>query len=51
MGGSVLNVLAARSWTPVPATVVASNVRSHHGDGTTYSVNVLYAYEVAGRGY
>ena len=51
MGGGAVKVLAARSWTPVQATVVSSDVRRHNGDSTTYSVNILYAYEVGGRQY
>ena len=50
MGGKVRKAFAARSWTPVPATVIKSDVRSHRGDdSTTYSVNVLYSYSVDGR--
>ena len=51
LGGGVLDALSARSWTPVPATVVSSHVRTHRGDSTTYSVNVLYAYRVNDKEY
>ena len=42
----------ARQWVATPAVVVSSEVRTHSGDdGPTYSVNILYRYEVAGREY
>jgi len=45
-----LKIAAARSWPVVPCQVLASGVRSHRGDkSTTYSVNILYAYEYEGR--
>lgn len=45
-------ILAARSWRKTPCVVVASRVRSHRGDDRpTYSVDILYAYEVGGREY
>jgi hypothetical protein len=46
----VLKILDARDWNAVPCTVVSSHVQSHSSDdGTTYSVDILYAYEVNGR--
>jgi hypothetical protein len=45
---------AIASWTKVPCTILSSNVDEHPGsgdEGTTYSVNVRYAYTVAGRRY
>jgi hypothetical protein len=40
----------ARGWQEVPCTVVSSTVRSHASDdGTTYSIDILYEYESAGR--
>jgi hypothetical protein len=52
MGGRVANVLAARSWTAVQATVVKSEVRTQRGDeSTTYSPNILYKYTFDGREY
>ena len=46
----VLRVQRAKSWMPVPATVVASRVVTHRGDdSTTYSVDILYEYEIDGR--
>lgn len=45
-----LEVVAARGWTPVPCRIETSGVKSHPGDdGATYSITVLYTYEVAGR--
>ena len=45
-----LLILAARGWQQTPCVIVASEVKDHPGsDGTTYSVNILYAYESAGR--
>jgi hypothetical protein len=53
-----LQVLAARSWQPVSCEVESSNVRTHHetrsdtsSDGRTYSINVLYNYELGGQTY
>ena len=51
MVGSVVRGVTSRGWSPVPATVVSSNVRSHSGEDTSYSVNILYAYAVGGREY
>jgi hypothetical protein len=46
------NVLSARDWAPTPCTIVSSEVREHDGDdSTTYSVHILYEYEVAGKTY
>ncbi|MDY0169755.1 MAG: DUF3592 domain-containing protein [Thermoguttaceae bacterium] len=48
--GPLLRIHNARSWMPVPATVIASRVVSHRGDdSTTYSVDILYEYEARGR--
>jgi hypothetical protein len=47
-----LLVLRARNWPAVTCTVLSSQVRTHHGNhGSTYSVDVLYAYRVNGREY
>lgn len=47
-----LKVLAARSWQPTPCTILSSQVRTHSGDdGSTYSVDVLFAYTFNGREY
>jgi hypothetical protein len=45
-----LEALDARGWAPTPCTIVASGVKSHSSDdGTTYSVELVYAYTVDGR--
>jgi hypothetical protein len=45
----VLKVLGARDWPAVPCRIESSRVRTHEGDdGDTYSVDILYAYEVNG---
>lgn len=50
--GPVLHMYAARNWVEVPCTVISSQVRSHSSDdGPTYSVDILYSYEVGGRQY
>lgn len=47
-----LLVLSARNWPAVTGTVLSSQVRSHHGNhGSTYSIDVLYAYRVNGSEY
>jgi len=38
---------AAKTWNPVPATVLSSEVKSHsNSDGTTYSPHISYKYEI-----
>jgi hypothetical protein len=40
----------AEHWAETECTVVSSAVRSHSSDdGTTYSIDILYEYELAGR--
>ena len=47
-----LKVQSARSWPTIPCVVESSRVKSHSSDdGTTYSVDILYRYQVAGREY
>jgi Protein of unknown function (DUF3592) len=42
----------ARSWIETPCTILHSAVRAHSdSDSTTYDVEVLYAYRIAGRDY
>lgn len=42
----------ARDWQRVPCEVLSSGVRTHSdSDGSTYSVNIFYRYEVKGREY
>lgn len=39
-------------WPQVSCKVISSNVRSHDSDdGTTYSIDILYAYEYKGTSY
>lgn len=48
--GPVMQIQRAKSWMPVPGTVVASRVVAHRGtDSTTYRVEMRYEYEVDGR--
>ncbi len=50
--GPALNVRQARNWSAVPCTVVSSDVKSHSdSDGTTYSIEITYRYEVGGASY
>ena len=45
-----LQVVEARSWQPVPCEILSSGVEAQSSDdGTTYSVEALYRYEVNGR--
>lgn len=45
-----LRVVEAQSWREVPCIIVSSDVRSHSSDdGVTYSIDVVYRYEVDGR--
>jgi hypothetical protein len=47
-----LKTLDARQWPATPCVVVSSQVKSYSdSDGTTYSVDILYRYEVNGREY
>lgn len=48
----LLRVFESRSWSRVPCEVLESGVATHPGeDNDTYSVEVLYRYEVGGREY
>jgi len=48
----LMMVQAAKGWPAQPCTVISSRVQTHSGsDSTTYSVDILYAYEVNGREY
>jgi hypothetical protein len=50
MVAPTLKTIQARKWNAVPCTIISSRVQSHSSDdGTTYSVDILYAYEVDGR--
>jgi len=47
-----IKTMDARQWPAVPCTVASSRVQSHDSDdGTTYSVDILYSYEIDGREY
>jgi hypothetical protein len=47
-----LQVVDARSWNSVPCEILESGVRVHSGDdGATYSIDVLFRYELEGREY
>lgn len=48
---SINRAIASKSWDKTPCTVVSSRVKSHSGKSTTYSVDILYRYEVAGKEY
>lgn len=51
-GSWVYDAVAARNWPTVPCVVLSSAVRSHTSDdGTTYSIDILYQYEIDGREY
>ena len=49
----LVNIQRARSWQSVPCRVISSRLQSHSGSkgGTTYSVDILYAYAVDGKDY
>jgi hypothetical protein len=47
-----IRLLRATSWLETPCTIVSSTVRSHSSDdGTTYSVDILFCYDVDGVTY
>ncbi|MEM6855105.1 MAG: DUF3592 domain-containing protein [Planctomycetota bacterium] len=47
-----LQLLDAQDWPSVPATVTASDLESNtDSDGTTYRINISFAYDYQGRGY
>jgi len=46
-----VRILEARNWTETPCRIVSSQVGSHSGKGTTYSVDIIFAYNVGGRGF
>ncbi len=48
----MIRVLDARDWQSIPCRVLRSEVRSHDSDdSTTYSVHILYEYNVNGKTY
>ncbi len=44
--GPVSRVLAARYWQETTCTILTSEVETHHGDSTTYCVEIRFYYEV-----
>ena len=47
-----VNFIDARNWIETPCTVISSSIREHDSDdGITYSVDILYSYEVEGKEY
>lgn len=47
-----INSLTSGDWKRTECTILSSRVQTHDGDdGDTYSVDILYAYEVNGRAY
>ncbi len=48
----VIRIIGAQDWPAVPCTILHGKVRSHSdSDGTTYSIDILYEYEMDGRTY
>lgn len=45
----VVEVLDARNWQETPCVIDSSRVVSHSGKGTTYSIEIVYHYNNAGR--
>ncbi|MGA2233361.1 MAG: DUF3592 domain-containing protein, partial [Tepidisphaeraceae bacterium] len=49
-GRTILDVESARHWPATPCVVRASRIQTESGDdGSTYSIDILYAYTVGGR--
>ena len=49
---SLVGIYDAQSWNAVDCKVISSRVRSHSGDdGTTYSVDILYQYQIGNKTY
>lgn len=46
-----LQILESYRWTATPCVIESSEVRSHSGDSTTYSVEVRYHYSFEDRPY
>jgi hypothetical protein len=48
----LIRTIQARDWKAVPCTIISSRVQYHSSDdGTTYSIDILYRYEIDGREY
>src|ERR1043165_7549760 len=44
-------IVLARNWRPTPCTILKSEVASHRGKSTTYSVEVRFEYVVEDQRY
>jgi hypothetical protein len=45
-----VKLLQSEKWQETPCRIISSSVGSHDGeDGTTYSVDILYSYDINGR--
>jgi hypothetical protein len=50
--GPMLKIKAAESWIETPCVIVSSQVGVHRGSkSTTYSVQIVYTYQVNGQSY
>lgn len=48
----VLQMRQSAGWVSTPCTILSSEVRTHRGDkSTTYSVEIIYAYDFEGKQY
>jgi hypothetical protein len=47
----MVRVVQARGWPTVPCEIVSSQVATHSGDSTTYSVDIVYRYTRGARVY
>jgi hypothetical protein len=48
----ITNAVAGRSWVRTPCRVIDSTVRRHRGKiGPTYSVDIIYEYDMDGSNY
>ena len=47
-----LQLLQSEKWQKTPCLVISSSVGSHdNDDGTTYSIDILYSYDINGKEY
>ena len=46
-----LSARASSDWKQTPCKILSSNIEEHHGDRTTYSVDIEYEYSVANQTY
>lgn len=49
----LVKIILARDWNETPCKIISSQVGSHRGSkgGRTYSIDIIYSYEVNGRTY